>query len=229
MLVSRARSESGFTMIEVLVTMALLGIVVAGATTIIEVVMRQGRGVLERTESAQRGRLTLDQMTRQIRSQVCLDETTKGLISATPTTLTFYADFSAGGNAPVRRQLEYVPTQRHIVERVWNPPNAVNPTRTTVLLQNVVQAKDETLPAAPTLPFFRYWAYPDPLPAQPRPDLPLTGVLSAAQVGRIARVGLSFTVRPGGATTDEFATPLQDDVVLRNSDPNATRPDPTCR
>ena len=226
----RLRSQSGFTVIEVLVTMALLGIVVAGATTIIEVVMRQGRGVIERTESAQRGRLTLDQMTRQIRSQVCLNETTKGLISATPTTLTFYADFSAGGNAPVRRQLEYVAADRHIVERVWNPATAVGPaTRQTVLLQNVVLAQDESLPAKPTLPFFRYWAYPDPLPAQPRPDLPLTGIVAPALVGRIARVGLSFNVRPGGATTDEFATPLQDDVVLRNSDPNATRPDPTCR
>jgi prepilin-type N-terminal cleavage/methylation domain-containing protein len=227
----RLRSESGFTVIEVLVTMALLGIVVAGATTIIEVVMRQGRGVLERTESAQRGRLALDQITRQVRSQVCLNETTKGLIAATPTKLTFYADFSAGGNAPVKRELEYVPAggSGNIVEKVWNPATAVNPTRTTTLLQNVVLAKDETAAGNPTLPFFRYWAYPDPLPAQPRPDLQMTGTLTAAQVARIARVGVSFNVRPGGATTDEFATPLQDDVVLRNSDPNATRPDPTCR
>jgi prepilin-type N-terminal cleavage/methylation domain-containing protein len=227
----RLRSQSGFTTIELLITVALLGIVVAGASTMIEVLMRQGRGVFERTESAQRGRLTLDQMTRQVRSQVCLNETTKGMISATPTTLTFYADFSNGtvANAVAKRQLEYVPTSRQIIERVWTPANAATPTRTTVLLTNVVQAKDETVAGQPVLPFFRYWAYPDPMPAKPRPDQQLTGTLTAAQVARIARVGISFTVRPGAASSDEFATPLQDDIVLRNADPNAARPDPTCR
>jgi prepilin-type N-terminal cleavage/methylation domain-containing protein len=229
--VRRLRSQSGFTTIELLVTVAMLGVVAAGASMLVEVVMRQGRGVLERTESAQRGRLALDQMTRQVRSQVCLNETTKGMISATPTTLTFYADFSNGTtpNAVARRQLEYVPTSRQIIERVWAPANAPTPTRTTVLLQNVVQARDENAAGAPVLPFFRYWAYPDPMPVNPRPDQALSGTLTAAQVARIARVGISFNVRPATASSEEFATPLQDDIVLRNADPNAARPDPTCR
>lgn len=228
---SRARSESGFTIIEVLVTTALLGFVIAGAATVVEVIMRQGGGVLQRTESAQRGRLALDAMTRQIRSQVCLNETTKGLIAATPTSLTFYADFSdgSGGAATERRRLEYLPAERRVVETVWDPPGAATATRTTTLIEDVVPARDETQPSTPLLPFFRYWAYPNPLPASPQANQALTGTLTPAQVGRIARVGLSFSVRPAGASSDDFGTPLQDDVVLRNSDPNATTPDPTCR
>jgi prepilin-type N-terminal cleavage/methylation domain-containing protein len=229
-LVSRARDESGFTLIEVLVTTALLSIVVMGGLTLSDVVVRQGRGVIERTEAAQRGRLVLDAMTQQVRSQVCLNETTKGLISATPTELSFYADFSDGSaeGQIQRRTLQYDPEARQIVQFTWFPVDAAT-ARRRVLLDNVVPARDETLAGAPVLPFFRYWAYPTPLPASPRANVALTGNLAPAQVGRVARVGMSFSVRPPAATTDEFATPLHDDVVLRNADPNATIPDPTCR
>ena len=44
----RLRAQGGFTVIEVLVSMMVLGFVVAGATTLMQVVMRQGRGVIER-------------------------------------------------------------------------------------------------------------------------------------------------------------------------------------
>jgi prepilin-type N-terminal cleavage/methylation domain-containing protein len=221
----RARTQGGFTVVELLVAMAVLGIVAVGAMTLIEVVMRQGRGVVDRTEAAQRGRLVLDQMTRQIRSQVCPDATTKGLIEAGPNSLTFYADLTAGGNSPRKRMLEYQPTSRRIVERVYQP-DGTTVARWAVLLENVV-------PEQPGAPIFAYSAYPqNPAPGtEIAPTEALTGApnLSAAQVARIAVVAVSFSVRPHGATGDRFNTQLTDQVVLRNADPNATNNTPTCQ
>jgi prepilin-type N-terminal cleavage/methylation domain-containing protein len=221
----RARTQGGFTVVELLVAMTVLGIVAFGAMTFIEVVMRQGRGVVDRTEAAQRGRLVLDQMTRQVRSQVCLNATTKGLIAAQPTLLSFYADLSAEGNSPRRRELEYRSANRQIVERVYLP-DGKTVERQTVLLQNVVQEK-------PTIPVFSYSAYPQNppvgVPLEPNDPLIGTPALSPEQVARIAVVGINFSVRPHGASDDRFNTALSDQVVLRNADPNATKNDPTCQ
>jgi prepilin-type N-terminal cleavage/methylation domain-containing protein len=230
--VRRAREQAGFTVVELLVAMAVLGIVAVGAMTLIEVVMRQGRAVLDHTESAQRGRLTLDAMTRQIRSQVCPNATTKGLVKAGPNALVFYADLSDGATAaaPRKRTLEYQPDAHRIVQSIYQP-DGETVDRQTVLLDDVWRALDESKPEPgkeEPLPFFSYFAYPEPLPAEPEASQQLTGTLNAAAVARIAKVGINFSVRPTGARDGDFATPLSDDVVLRNADPNATRPDPTC-
>jgi prepilin-type N-terminal cleavage/methylation domain-containing protein len=181
----RARTEGGFTVVELLVAMVVLSIVAFGAMTLIEVVMRQGRGVVDRTEAAQRGRLVLDQMTRQIRSQVCLNATTQGLISAAPNSISFYADLSAEGTSPRKRTLEYRPSSRQLVERVYQP-NGTTVARDAVLLQNVV-------PVTPNTGVFSYSAYPQsPAPGtEVSPSETLTGgpALTAEQVARIAVVG----------------------------------------
>jgi prepilin-type N-terminal cleavage/methylation domain-containing protein len=220
------KGEAGFTVLEVLVAMAVLGVVAIGAMTLMEVVMRQGRGVLDRTDSAQRGRLVLDQMTRQIRSQVCLNATTKGLIAAAPNALTFYADLSDGSTPPAKRMLEYQPSSRRIVERIYKA-DGTTLDRETVLLQNVV---------AGSSPFFTFKAYPQVpragTPLEPSETLKVaseTPPLTATQVARVALVSVNFAVRPHRATGDEFNTPLSDQVVLRNADPNATKNDPTCQ
>ncbi len=227
---SRARGQAGFTIVEVLAAMAVLAIVAVGAMTMMQVVMRQGRGVIERTDAAQRGRLTMDAMTRQVRSQVCLSETTKGLVSARPTKLTFYADLGDGTQPPTRRELVFVPATgpgaRHgvIVERVY--------TQTAPGVYGGAPAErvliDDVVPPGNPQALFTYFAYPPTLPPVAEPNQQLTGTLSAASVARVARIEIAFGVRPAGATSDEFATQLRDAVVLRNADPNATSPDPTC-
>jgi prepilin-type N-terminal cleavage/methylation domain-containing protein len=234
--VTRLRDERGFTLAEMIVAAGILGIVVIGALTMIEVMLRQSNGVVQRTEAAQRGRLVLDQMTRQIRSQVCLDETVKGLVAASPTALTFYADLGTGaaGTRPTRRTLAYEPQSRVLRESVWVAnPNGSYPTvatRSTILLDHVEPTLvNPKRPADGALPVFGYFQYPEPLPADPRPDQALTGTLAPAQVGRVAMVRINFTVRPPRSADPSIFTPLRDDIQLRNADPNATTPDPTCK
>ena len=232
---SRVRRPDGFTLVEMLVATMVLSVVVVCAVTMIQVVMRQGRGVIERTDSAQRGRLVLDQITREIRSQVCLNETTKGLIAASPTELTFYADLGDGVQLPRKRVVRYDAATQHIVELVYVPtpvrrlPDQPDHDADAAPERGPGGRRVEARAAADALPFFAYYAYPDPLPAAPQPDAPLTGTLGATSLARVARVDVAFGVRPAAARDDQFVTPLQDAVVLRNADPNATKPDPTCR
>jgi prepilin-type N-terminal cleavage/methylation domain-containing protein len=215
------REQAGFTVVELLVAMMVLGVVAFGAMTMMEVVMRQGRGVVDRTEAAQRGRLVLDAITRQVRSQVCKDATTKGLVAATPTALTFYADLSDGSTPPAKRQLEYQPSSRRIVERVY-AANGTTVTREAVLLHNVVPSQDPEFPGDTS--FFSYWKYSD----DPAAAGALVRVTDTAELGRIAVVRVNFGVRPHAGTNDKFNTALSDRIVLRNADPNATNNDPTC-
>jgi prepilin-type N-terminal cleavage/methylation domain-containing protein len=228
----RAKAQAGFTVVELLVAMTILGVVAMGAMTLVEVVMRQGRGVLDRTESAQRGRLVLDQMTRQIRSQVCPNVSTKGLVEATPNALTFYADLSDGTSAtpPAKRKLEYEPATKQIVERVYKA-DGTTVDRKRVLLQNVVPIADpdpDGPPAAARPPlFFTYYAYRE---ASPSGELqPLADTPPPADLARLSVVKVNLGVYPHGTSDPKTMTRLNDRVTLRNADPNATNNDPTCQ
>lgn len=232
----RLRAQGGFTIVEVLVATFILGIVVTGALTMMQVVLRQSRGVMERTDAARHGRLGLDQLTRQIRSQVCKDQFTRGLISAGPNSISFYADLGDGRTeGPSRRTLTYDPAKRRLTETVYKsltaPPQtpAYGPTpfrKDVPILRDVVPDTDA---ADKPLPFFSYFAY-ETKNGKPTPTLPLptAGALVPADLARAALVRVRFKVRPSGASDDTFAVRMQDDVFFRNADPNAARPDPTC-
>lgn len=217
------RDESGFSMPELITVMLVLGAVAAGGSMMVEVVMRQGRGVVERTDAMQRGRIVLDQITRQVRSSVCLDSATRSLVDARADRLTFYADLSDGSRPLQRRTLRYEPASRTIVEDVYQGAGTpltfpITPTSSRILLQNV--SRDAANP------MFRYYAYTSTTP--PSPTLALGAPLVAADLQRAARIEIAFAARPFGAKNDTNAVQLREDVQLRNANPNAARPDPTC-
>jgi hypothetical protein len=91
------------------------------------------------------------------------------------------------------------------------------PSQTRILLGGVT--RDET--PSGTAPIFSYHRYGT--------EEPMTTPLDAEALGLAARIRIQFSIRPHGSQDDRLATSLQDDVVLRTSNPNATSPDPTCR
>jgi prepilin-type N-terminal cleavage/methylation domain-containing protein len=223
------RDERGFTMVELLVVMMSLGVIVAGAMSLMQIVVRQGNGVATRTDAMQRGRLVLDDVTRQLRSQVCLNEGTGSLVAGSQDSVTFYADLSDGTGVPARRTLTYEPTTRRIRETVYQGTRQTTfgpvsfptqPTRDRILLSGVVRDG--------SAPFFTYYRFGSTNP--PRPSVLLAVPLSAGNLGLAARIQVRFAVQPhGGGTDPRAATSVQDDVFLRTSNPNATSPNPTCR
>lgn len=226
---SRRRDERGFTIVELLVAMLVLGIVVAGAATMMQVVLRQSRGTVERTDAMQRGRLVLDTLTREIRSQVCLNPTTYGLHSGSKDSITFYSEFDADDtSSPRLNRLTFDPAAGTITRTVWNttaagPIGYPSAPASTQLVANRITRADGGRD------FFIYKAYDPDVSPPTLTDTP--DMTQADERIRTAKIDIAFKVLPSrvGSTTDNFGTQVEDSVFLRSADPNATTPDPTCR
>ena len=234
----RLRRQDGFTLVELLAVIFVGGIVLAGAATMIQVVLRQSTGTVQRTDATQRGRLVLDQVTRQLRSQVCLDVGTAtekvSLAGASKTSVMFYVDFGDGSQLPTKRQLTYDPAAKKLVQQIWPATSALGVTPTTfsatpqssTLLDNVIAYND-----GGATPFFSFFGYQPT--GNPRLDTlqfdPGAGTLTAAQLADTARIAVAMEVLPARAPDQKISTRLSDSVHLRTSDPNKSSPEPKCR
>jgi Tfp pilus assembly protein PilW len=210
---SRLRSEAGFTLTELLVASFAGIVVLLAALAIMDRAFVVTKEATDRTDAQQRGRLAMDLMVQQLRSQVCLGGATSAITAGTPTSVTFIADLGSGIE---RRTLTYDPTAGAITEYDYvgtgtypNYTYPATPTRTKTLLTSVVTTS--------STPVFSYYAF-DPNSGTGG-VLPLTTPLSATDLGRVVRIGLAFTARPQGANNDRRGIPLQDDVFVRASDP----------
>jgi|tagenome__1003787_1003787.scaffolds.fasta_scaffold20963574_3 type II secretory pathway component PulJ len=246
----RLRRADGFSLPELLIALSIAMIVSLATFSLIEIVMKRAGETQNMIASNQRGRLAMDSITRQMRSQVCLNTDTPtppmsapaGFgIATTATTAVFYTDFSDGSdpiNKPTQLRVisydagkkvlyesDFVPTKvtKTATAYSYTWPLYTAPTRKFKLLENVVPYG--------TAPIFTYYTYNALTP--PRPDLLLTpgaGGLIAADTARIARVDVRFRVLPSFTPTADLrgSTVLQDQVYVRAADPNDVAPTPTC-
>jgi prepilin-type N-terminal cleavage/methylation domain-containing protein len=222
---SRLRDQEGFTLIELLVAMIIGMGVIFAAFSLIDATFTGTSRVQARTESGQRGRLALDIITRELRSQVCVNGSIP-VSAANSSTITFTADLSASG-ASDRRTLTFDPTARTMTQTVTtgtgSEPSrqfgvAGTTTTTTSILQDVV--------ADSTTPIFTYWAADtggggfSQLTSLP---------LSLADRQRLARIDIDFVARPTKATTSpDWSSTLEDTVTVRLVDTTSSNPTVQC-
>jgi hypothetical protein len=231
----RLRDESGMTVMEVLVASTVGMIVVLAIFAMLDSSVRMNTGVMSRTDAMQRGRLAMDVMTQELRSQVCLVDLTPAVVpGATDNSIQFYSDFSEGDGAepPTKRRLAYDPATGDIKTDIYaatrqEPRNgqfSVNPTNTNMRLEN---AKLQKNAANQNIPFLRYYAYEwKGNPPHPEATLRLPTPLSANDARRVARVDITFVSRPTGEEGDDHGVNLTDQIMARHSDPNLARWDP---
>ena len=234
-MIARLRQEEGFTVMEVLIATLVGFVVLAAAMGLLESTVKLNTGVMGKTDAMQRGRLAMDKITQQLRSQVCLDLDNAAIPQgATNTSVTFYADFSSadGKKPPQKRTLTFDPAKRTITAQIFKTavlkplptsypasPSAVDP-----VLENVGLAKDS---AGVDLPFLTYYAY-QTVNGHPEPTQLLTTPLNKASAARVARIDINYSVRPTGAKNDKQAISVSDQIVVRHADPNLSVPDPAC-
>jgi hypothetical protein len=188
-----------------------------------------------KTDAMQRGRLAMDRITQQLRSQVCLDLDNPAIVQgATASSVTFYVDFSDadGTRPPEKRTLTLDPATSMITSKIYrttvldpkpgNYPGA--PAATEALLENATLRKDT---AGVDIPFLRYWAY-TMVNGHPEPKQELIPPLNAAAAARVARIDINFNARPTGAKNDSKAVGVSDQIAVRHADPNLSVPDPAC-
>jgi hypothetical protein len=202
-------------------------VVSLAAFSLIEVVMRRTAETQGRVEASQKGRAAMDTMTRQLRSQVCLATNVPPMAAASDNSVSFYTDLTdpAAKKNPELHTITYDPAKRTLVEQDFvgsgTAPSITypsTPSRIRTLAENVV-------PQGST-PLFRFYAYNAATP--PRPDTPLSTPLSAANLGLVARIELSFRTLAPKSTTTRGSIVLEDQVYVRAADPNDPAPTPTC-
>jgi hypothetical protein len=249
-MLARARREDGMTLPELLVTLTIAMAISLAVFSLVEVTMRRSGEVAARVDAVQRGRMAMDEMTRQLRSQVCLHSATtamsqpRSIEAATAESVTFYADMrDTSVNAPApppgaptgpeRRSIALV--DGTIVELRWKLTasgtkytHAANFTASRPLLESA--ALDQEPGAAKPTPLFKYFAYdlrPGVVPEPTRELVPdaTTGKLTDEQLQQVAKIQIVYRAHPtqrraGGRASTVF----ENDVAARTVDPNA---DPT--
>jgi Tfp pilus assembly protein PilW len=246
MLRRRLRAEDGMSLPELLVAISMALIVSLATFSLIEFTMRRSAEVQGRVDATQRGRLTMDTITRQLRSEVCQPSGTPPIYSRAGNVtdnnnVTFFVDFTDGSNTSVpvdMHTIAFDAANSRIVERDYTGTNGANssidptynaaPYRTTTLLSDVV-------PVDATTPVFRYFQY--------GATTPLTTPVVAPSLGTIASIQINYRVLPSktaaqylnaGTSAQQRASLLrqsvvfQDLVTVREVDPNAATPSPQC-
>jgi Tfp pilus assembly protein PilW len=216
------RREDGFTLAELLVACVVGMIVMLAAFALMDMSNGLSRSVAGRVDTTQRARDAMEQVTRELRSQVCLKPGTAAITNGQDNSVTFYT-------------YEGDPTRSYIPERhtiTWNagartlvdyvsvgtgaPPDTTypaSPSSTNTLLNNV--------DPVPGKPIFSYYTWTSS--GQVNPTVALPTPLSAADAQRLVRISVQFKVTPNGngAQSPRQTTSMQNDVFARTADPNA--------
>ena len=212
-----AHGQRGFTLIEMLLAMAVGSVLIFASYGLMDASGVQTIKVTDRVDSTQRGRLAMDEIVRQLHSQVCLKAGTATITDGRDNSITFYSFTGAGTYLPVRHTIAYDPTTRAITDYSYagsgTPPDMTypsTPTATRVLLANATQVNGA--------PIFGYYAWTSS--GTVAPTVALATPLSAADALRTVRVTVQFAAQPTGKTSSPEATVLQDEVLSRTADPD---------
>jgi type II secretory pathway component PulJ len=209
------RDERGLTLFELLISVSV-GLVVLGVVFLVmDVSLSQTTKVNDRVEAVQRGRITMEQITRQLRSQVCPSATGAAVLEGSDNEILLYVDLSGGTATPQQRRITYEPTAKTLTERdyvatgTW--PNVTYNTapQTRELLKDVV-------PVSGT-PIFTYYAFAT---SGTQTHQRLSTPLLPANLPRVVRIGVSFVAQPSRTHQSPRSTSFQSAVDTRTDDPN---------
>jgi prepilin-type N-terminal cleavage/methylation domain-containing protein len=226
----RLRSDqSGFTLIELLTSMSIGLVVLMAAFLLLDRATSVSQEISNKQDALQRGRLAMETIVRDLRSQVCLGDETEPITTAEPSKVTFYADLSDGSKQVGQRTIRY--EGGNIYEDVYvgtgTYPDLVfgAPSETRVLVERVQPIVDAGVPR----PILRYYAFnPGGQPGD-LVELPANPALSADDAIRTVMVKVGFMVVPERQTPKASeATSLESDIYVRLADPSRPLEGPRC-
>ena len=206
-------SERGLTTIELMVAIVIGIIVILASDALLDTSATLTGNVQDRVDSSQRARLAMDQISRELRSQVCPSPGSASVAAADGSSVTFYTYVGPGTSpTPEKHTIAYSSSSNTIVESdyvnqaTWpNMSWPAQPTRTRTLLENIV-------PEA-AAPVFSYYAFPSGAGAV-APSVQLATPLTAATAPLVARISIAFVARANSRQDTARSTDLEDDVYL---------------
>jgi prepilin-type N-terminal cleavage/methylation domain-containing protein len=225
-------NESGYTLTELLVAMTVGLIVLLAAFTLTDHATSLSNEIADRQDAVQRGRQAMENLTRQLRSQVCLGETTEPITEGTPTRIKFYADLGDGSTNIEQRLIEYDAVNQRITEKVYPgvgtyPDLSFAPESSPARTRRLLDKADEVKVGGVDQPVFRFFAFrvggaPGDLQQLPTP-------LSSSDASRVVMVKIQFVALPARTVPkDRDATTFYNDVYVRIADPTRPTEGPRC-
>ena len=224
-----ARNESGMTLVEMVVGM-MVGLVVLGAAyTILVAATPLAARTQDRVDAFRNGRLALDIMASQLRSQVCVPGAVPPIIptSSDDDEVWFYSNTGDDAALPQKRRI-YL-SGNAIKEDLWlgqgtssNVTFPTLPTRTDTLISPVRLVTGT--------PLFSYYGFDSNLPASV--NQLLATPISAADSQKVVQVDISFIAMSSinkTPTASPRDTTFQQSVFFRTADPTDPAKGPKCQ
>jgi type II secretory pathway pseudopilin PulG len=226
------REESGMTLIELLVA-STIGIIVLGAAFQILIVGFKGtQRVTSSIDAVARGRLAMENVTREIRSQICLPTPTgpqPALLYGDATSMSFYADLGDESLTPDLRQISFA--NNKVTEKIFantgtvtNPSFAgypSSPTKTRVLANDITQDG--------TTPYLRYYRFSTTDPIAPSAQVGVSGPVSDTDRPRVVQINVTFRALPTGPNANPNSDAVMDNrVFVRTSSASDPERSPAC-
>jgi prepilin-type N-terminal cleavage/methylation domain-containing protein len=215
---TRVRDESGFTLIELLMAMTIGVVVLFACFMLIDASAPLAQKTQDRVDAAQRGRLAMEIIGAELRSQVCMP-------GAVPPIMPTVSDASNVWFYGNNQDQDSLPQKHHIYiqgtalkEDTWQgtgsvsnvifPVNALPTTRTLVDPVGLVAG----------VPLFRFYGFDANLPASV--NQAITVPVTVADSRRVVQVNVSFVARPTQATAASGRdSTFQQAVFFRTADP----------
>ena len=222
----RTGGERGATLVELLVAMAMGGLVIAALLQVYVTSLRSDARTEDRVSATARARLGAERVTTALTSQVCLDAVTPPIKpGSTANVLTFYSDpqtpsttTTPTANGVRLERLTYDAATRTILDDRWpGSTETGTPVRRT-LAQDVLVAPGDSGP-------FSYFAYNDisggAAPVADTEQTPAAGTgLTAAQVALTVRVRVDVVARTTRTkAVDGRSVALGGDAYVQSLDP----------
>jgi len=214
---ARLKSEAGFTLIENLVAFVVGIVVILATSSMLDLAPVLTTQVQSRVDSASRGRNAMEQIARELRSEVCLGPNSPAIVSGQDNSVTFYAFTGTGAYAPQMHTIAWDPQTKAITDSIYvgtgSPPAMTFPSSPTRVDTLIADAVPET-----GVPIFQYYAFSQSPPIIP--SVLQSTPISGAATANVARIAIKFIANPSGKPSNSQSTDLQNDAYVRTWNPN---------
>jgi len=215
---TRARDESGWTLIELLMAMTIGVVVLFASFMLVDASAPLAQKTQDRVDAAQRGRLAMEIIGAELRSQVCMPGAVPPIMPTVSdaSNVRFYCNNQDQDSLPQKHHIYIQGTA--LKEDTWQgtgsvsnvifPVNALPTTRTLVDPVGLVAG----------VPLFRFYGFDANLPASV--NQAITVPVTVADSRRVVQVNVSFVARPTQATAASGRdSTFQQAVFFRTADP----------